>query len=37
MHQRSTRSVLVTDPDGRLIGVLFRDEANAARFADSRT
>ncbi|MGQ0433433.1 MAG: CBS domain-containing protein, partial [Microthrixaceae bacterium] len=30
MRGRSVGSILVTDPDGRLIGVLYREDAEAA-------
>ena len=30
MHRRSVTSILVTDPDGRLIGALHREDADAA-------
>jgi len=28
MHQRDVAAVLVTDPDGRLLGVLVREDAD---------
>ena len=30
MRQRSVASIVVTDPDGRLIGILDREDAEAA-------
>jgi Mg/Co/Ni transporter MgtE len=30
MRDRSVASIVITDPDGRLIGVLYRDDAEAA-------
>jgi len=30
MRRRSVGSILVTDPDGRLMGVLYREDAEAA-------
>jgi CBS-domain-containing membrane protein len=30
LRDRSVASIVVTDPDGRLIGVLYREDAEAA-------
>jgi hypothetical protein len=30
MRDRSVASIVVTDPDGRLLGVLYREDAEAA-------
>jgi len=36
MHDHDVTSILVTDPEGRLIGVLHRDDGDQAISADSR-
>jgi CBS domain-containing protein len=30
MHERNAASILVTDPDGRLLGILLRDDGDRA-------
>jgi CBS domain-containing protein len=37
MHARGVTSILVTDPDGRLLGLLHRDDADAIPRAERRS